>query len=104
MDENASQLRLFRVFARIFAHKPYQNANPTHSVIWLKGVVILYREGEGLNTGRGGASEFYYKKKWRREKFSCPEWERGGTTSFGVVLKIEHGGLGVKRVALFKEL
>ena len=23
------------VFSRILAHKPYQNANPTHSVIWV---------------------------------------------------------------------
>ena len=23
-----------RIFARVFAHKPYQNATPTHSVIW----------------------------------------------------------------------
>ena len=36
--KNASQLcfsHVFSNFSRIFAHKPYQNANPTHSVIWL---------------------------------------------------------------------
>ena len=28
--KNASQFH----FSRVFAHKPYQNANPMHSVIW----------------------------------------------------------------------
>ena len=37
LGKNVSQLRFARVmltFCSPFAHKPYQNANPTHSVIW----------------------------------------------------------------------
>ena len=37
LGKNASQLRFARVllvFCSCFAHKPYQNTNPTHSVIW----------------------------------------------------------------------
>ena len=34
LGKNASLLRFSQVFAPVFAHKPYQNATPTHSVIW----------------------------------------------------------------------
>ena len=33
LAKNASLLRFSHVFGRVFAHKPYQNATPTHSVI-----------------------------------------------------------------------
>ena len=33
LGKNVSQLRFFP-FAHVFAHKPCQNANPMHSVIW----------------------------------------------------------------------
>ena len=34
LGKNASLLYFSRVFAHVFAHRPYQNATPTHSVIW----------------------------------------------------------------------
>ena len=37
LGKNAGQLRLGHVLVAFwsrFGHKPYQNANPTHSVIW----------------------------------------------------------------------
>ena len=35
LGKNTRQLRFSHIFAPIFAHKPYQNANPTHRVIWV---------------------------------------------------------------------
>ena len=36
LGKNASLVRFCCVFACIFAHKPYHNATPTHSVMWAK--------------------------------------------------------------------
>ena len=37
-------LTFFLRFSRVLAHKPYQNAKPTHSVIWASGnaVILLF--------------------------------------------------------------
>ena len=35
--KNVSQLRFSQVFAQVCTHKPYQNANPTESVILALG-------------------------------------------------------------------
>ena len=39
LGKNVSLLRFSLVFGRVFAHRPYHNATPTHSVIWALGFV-----------------------------------------------------------------